>query len=59
MKYNNDMIYLEARNAFFSNRAITSAIKCAIRCNHCRAQHTIINKDLIEEVCSRCNETES
>ena len=53
--YKVDFIDLEARNMFSANKVITSMIKCTNSFNHYGLRHTMINNNMIEANCSRCN----
>jgi len=56
--YKEDFIDLEARNTFCPNKVTTSMIKCAHRYNHYWLRHAMINNNLVEANCPRCNQVE-
>ena len=59
LKHKCDCIDSEARNAFDPKKVAASMIKCTHGYNHCGLRDTLINKNMIEACCPRCQELES
>ena len=59
LEYKVNFVDLEARNSFRANNVTTSIIKCAYGFNHYGLRHSMINDNLIEENCPRCNQVET
>jgi len=57
--YKVDFIDLEARNTFSVNKVTTSMIKCANGFNYYGLRHAMINNNMIEANCPRCNQVET
>ena len=53
--HKSDFIDNEARNTFQMNKVTISIIKCACGHNHYRLRNAMINNDIVEAHCSRCN----
>ena len=57
--YKEEFIDIEARNAFIGNKVTTSMIKCANGFNHYGLRHAMINGNMVEANCPRCNQVET
>jgi len=54
-----DMVDLEARNAFKGGKVTTSMIKCVYGYNHYGQRDVMINDEMIDSRCPRCDMTET
>ena len=57
--YKTDFVDLEARDSFKAHKITISTIKYAHRFNYYRLRHIIINDNLTEAHCPRCNQIET
>ena len=57
--YKNDFIDIEARNAFRVGKVTTSMIKCAHGYNHYGQRDAMINENMVEATCPRCEMIET
>ena len=57
--YKTNFVDLEARDSFKAYKVTTSTIKCTYGYNHYGLRYTIINNNLIEAHCLRCNQVET
>ena len=57
--HNYDIIDLEARNAFKCKEVTAAVLKCACGCNHYGIRNALINDNLTEKECPRCNAIET
>ena len=53
--YRHDMIDIEARNAFKVGRVTTVMIKCIYGYNHFGKRDAMINKNMVDSTCPRCD----
>ena len=51
-----EFIDVKARSAFKTKKTPLSMIKCAHGCNHYGERDAIMNKDITNQECPRCNE---
>ena len=56
---NKDFINMKARNVFKIGRVVTSMIKCSCRHDHYGFRDAMINDDMVEAICSRCERVET
>ena len=57
--YRYDMVDIEARNAFKVGRVTTAMLKCVYGYNHYGQRDAIINENMVEEICPRCEMRET
>ena len=57
--YRKEFIDKEARNAFQTGKVMTSMIKCAHGFNHYGLREAMINNDMVESMCPRCEIVET
>ena len=54
-----DFIDIEARNVFTTKEVTPSIMKCAYEFNHYGLRDTLINNEMVETQCPRCNFAET
>ena len=59
LDYKAEFVDTEARNLFQASKVTTSMVKCANGCDHYGLRHSMINNNLIESNCPRCNQVET
>ena len=59
MNYKHDFVDKEARNSFNPKTVTVSMMKCAHRHNHFGLRDSLINNNMIEAHCPRCQEIET
>ena len=59
LKYKYDFVDAEARNVFNSKKVTTSMMKCAHGFNHYGLRDSLINNNMIDDSCPRCQEVET
>ena len=57
--YKYDMVDLEARNAFKVGKVTRSMIKCVYGYNHYGQRDAMINEEMVEAICPRCEMIET
>ena len=58
-QHNHHVIDFEVRNAFKCKEVTVPVLKCAYGCNYYGIRNALINDDLIEKECLRCNAIET
>ena len=59
LKYKYEFVDKEARNAFNPKKVTSSMIKCAYGYNHFGLRDSLINNNMIDAHCPRCQEIET
>ena len=59
MEHECDFVDVDARDSFRASIVATSVIKCAHGFNHYGLRHSMINNNLVEAHCLRCNQIET
>ena len=57
-EYKKDFIDIEARNMFQTSKVMASIVKCTHRYNHYRLRDAMINNNIVDTYCLRCNQIE-